>query len=31
LERDEALWKVREDAAAVQVAAAEFERDLTSV
>jgi hypothetical protein len=30
LERDEALWKAREDAAAVQVAATEFERELAS-
>jgi hypothetical protein len=30
LEQDEALQKVREDAAAVQVAAAEFERELAS-
>jgi hypothetical protein len=30
LEQDEALWKAREDTAAVQVAAAEFERELTS-
>jgi hypothetical protein len=30
LERDEVLRKAREDAAAVQVAAAEFERDLAS-
>jgi hypothetical protein len=30
LERDEALRKAREDAAAVQVAATEFERELAS-
>jgi hypothetical protein len=30
LEQDEALWKAREDTAAVQVAAAEFERELAS-
>jgi hypothetical protein len=30
LEQDEALRKVREDAAAVQVVAAEFERELAS-
>jgi hypothetical protein len=30
LERDEALWKAREDAATVRVVAAEFERELAS-